>query len=316
MSYPSAKAKFGDEGRDPGQCNLAAFIHNDDGTDKKFEHFAPNHTKGFSNIGLARINQSIQAYCYSILGAQANSHMSIIGDSGSAKNTQLDFLILVEDAIKTLDASNGPVKYQNAIERTKMRLDFAIARGVLLMPSRMIINTESIVGYNNNLTRVTDDMKLGVNNHVNLETKKASLKPMAGGPSKINPPNSHPSNPRVTDDMKLGVNNHVNLETKKASLKPMAGGPSKINPPNSHPSNPIHKKATEAQGIAKKKPTQIQTKETDKPATQTPTTDTTTQAQTPATPTTTDSDDTHHINKALVGLGALALVGFVLWASK
>ena len=86
----------------------------------------------------------------------------------------------------------------------------------------------------------------------------------------------------------------------------MAGGPSKINPPNSHPSNPIHKKATEAQGIAKKKSTT--------------TTDTTTQTQTPATDTTTDtttdSYDTHHINKALVGLGALVFVGFVFWASK
>ena len=38
-------------------------------------------------------------------------------------------------------------------------------------------------------------MKLGVNNQVNPETKKAALKLMAGGPSKINPPNSHPSNP-------------------------------------------------------------------------------------------------------------------------
>ena len=101
----------------------------------------------------------------------------------------------MEDAIKTLDASNGPVKYQNAIERTKTRLDFAIARGVLLMPSRMIINTESVVCYNNNLRRATDDMKLGVNNQVNLGTKKASLKLMASGPSKVKPPNSHPANP-------------------------------------------------------------------------------------------------------------------------
>ena len=38
-------------------------------------------------------------------------------------------------------------------------------------------------------------MKLGVNNDVNRESHKASLKLMAGGPSKINPPNSHPSNP-------------------------------------------------------------------------------------------------------------------------
>ena len=38
-------------------------------------------------------------------------------------------------------------------------------------------------------------MKLGVNNGVNLGTKKSALQLMDGGPSKINPPNSHPSNP-------------------------------------------------------------------------------------------------------------------------
>ena len=114
----------------------------------------------------------------------------------------------------------------------------------------MIINTKSIFSYNNNLTRVTDDMKLGVNNHINL-----------------------------------GIRN--------ASLRLIAGRPSKINPPNSHPSNPIHKQATEARGLAvKKKPT---------------TTTTQTQAKT-------DPDDSHHVNKELVALGALALVGFVIWA--
>ena len=195
MTYPSAKAKFGDQGGNASDGNAVYLIRNDDGTDKQFEHFAPNHAKGFTDIGLARINQSIQAFCYSVLGTQANSHTSTIGDSGSAKNTQLDFLILVEDAIKTLNSLNGPVKYQDAIERTKTRLDFAIARGVLLMPSHMIINTESVVGYNNNLTRATDDMKLGVNNQVNLGTKKASLKLMGGVLSKVKPPNSHPSNP-------------------------------------------------------------------------------------------------------------------------
>ena len=130
----------------------------------------------------------------------------------------------------------------------------------------MIINTESIVGYTNNLTRTTDDMK-------------------------------------------LGVNNHVNLGTKNSSLKPMTGGPSNINPPNSHPSNPIHKKATEAQGHAvKKKPT---TPATAAPATltQTPTTNTTTTTKA-------DKDDTHHVNKALAGFGALVFVGFDTWARK
>ena len=52
------------------------------------------------------------------------------------------------------------------------------------MPSRMVINTESVVGYNYMLRTADAGMKLGVNNHINLGTKKASLWLMAGGPSK------------------------------------------------------------------------------------------------------------------------------------
>ena len=43
------------------------------------------------------------------------------------------------------------------------------------MPSNMIINTESVVGYNNNLMKATDDMKFGVNTNVNLETKPVGI---------------------------------------------------------------------------------------------------------------------------------------------
>ena len=145
-------------------------------------------------------------------------------------------------------------------------MDFAVARGVWLMPSRMIINTESVVGYNNYLMTAKEG-----------------------------------------EGVKLGVNNHINLGTKKASLRLMDGGPSKINPPNSHPSNPIHKQATEAQGLAvKKKP---QTKATDTQVTQIDSEAPT--IQTPAT--TTDPVDSHHVNKALKAVGALALVDLV-WA--
>ena len=63
------------------------------------------------------------------------------------------------------------------------------------MPSCMVIKTESIVGYNNMLVISDETMKLGINNNVNRESHKPSLKHMASGPSKINPPNSHPSNP-------------------------------------------------------------------------------------------------------------------------
>ena len=158
---------------DPGyKANGIYFIRNHNGAENQLEHFVPDQTSGLTLNGLGRINRSIVAFGYCILGAQANTRSSILGSSGTARNTQTDFLVLVEDALKTLTVSNGAVKYQTAIEATKVRLNFAVARGVLLLPSRMIINTESVVGYNNNLRRATDDMKLGVNNQVNQGTKK------------------------------------------------------------------------------------------------------------------------------------------------
>ena len=260
LSNPSSQRLAGDSGATTN--NTIAFIRNDQGADKQFEHFVPEQTSGLALNGLGRINQSIMAFGYCILGAQANTRSSILGNLGTARNTQTDFLVLIEDSIKTLNVSNGPVKYQDAIEATKVRLNLAVARGVLLLPARTIINTESIVGYNNNLRRATDDMK-------------------------------------------LGVNNQVNQGTKKASLKLMAGGPSKINPPNSHPLNPIHKQATEAQGLAKPSP---------KPATQ-PATPTATPPA-PKTTATTESVDPHHVNKAVVAVGVLAIVGVIIYASS
>ena len=193
LSNSSSQRLTGDSGTTDN--NTIAFIRNDQGADKQFEHFVPNQTGGLTLNGLGRINRSIEAFGYCILGAQANTRTSILGTLGTARNTQTDFLVLIEDALKTLTVSNAPVKYQNAITATKVRLNFAVARGTLLLPARMIINTESVVGYNNNLRRATDDMKLGVNNQVNQDTKKAGLKLMDGGTSKVNPPNSHPSNP-------------------------------------------------------------------------------------------------------------------------
>ena len=116
----------------------------------------------------------------------------------------------------------------------------------------------------------------------------------------------------ANETMKLGVSNDVNRNTHKASLRLMDGGSSKINPSNSHPSNQIHKQATEAQRLAVKKKPTTTTTQTLATTTQAPATNT----QTPSQELTTDPVDPHHVNKALVALGALALVGFVIWAGR
>ena len=154
-----------------------------------------------TKAGLSRINQSIEAYVYCILGAQVNVSSSILGEGGRAKEAQTEFLALMEDAIIMLDLAKSVKRYQNALDQAKVRLNPAVCPGAWLMPARMIINTESVVGYNNKLKQAEAGMKLGINNDVNLETKKAALQLMDGGPSKSNPPNSHPSNPIHKDAM-------------------------------------------------------------------------------------------------------------------
>ena len=132
---------------------------------------------------------------YRVLGSQVNVRSSILGDGGTAKEAQSKFLMLMKDAIRQLDLSKSVQRYQLAVDEAKVRLDFVPCPGTWLMPSRMVINTASTVGYNNQLKQATTNMKLGVNNNINTETKKVGLRLMDGGPSKVKEPNSHPSNP-------------------------------------------------------------------------------------------------------------------------
>ena len=111
------------------------------------------------------------------------------------EEAQSEFLVLVEDSIRQPDLAKSVQRYQLAVDEAKVRLNLAVCPGAWLMPARMVINMGTVTGYNNQLKQAAPGMKLGVNDEVNTSTKKAALKLMAGGPSKINPPNSHPSNP-------------------------------------------------------------------------------------------------------------------------
>ena len=185
--------KFSDEGGKALDGNLIYFIEPDVST--QYDWVAPKTAAGLTQAGLSRINQSIEAYVYCILGVQVNVRSSILGEGGRAKEAQTEFLTLMEDAIRQPDLAKSVQRYQLAVNEAKVRLNLAVCPGAWLMPSRMVINTGSIVGYNNALKQAKAGMKLGINNDVNLGTKKAALQLMDGGPSKINPPNSHPSNP-------------------------------------------------------------------------------------------------------------------------
>ena len=193
--YPGGFYKFADEGGKAKDGNLIAFIEPDGVAFSQYDWFAPNKSSGLTQAGLARINQSIEAFVYCILGAQVNVRSSIIGAGGRAKEAQTEFLTLMEDAIRQPDLAKSVQRYQLAVDEANVRLNLAVCPGAWLMPASMIINTKSTVGYNNRLKQAVPGMKLGVNNDVNSGTKKVGIQNMEGGPAKINPPNSHPSNP-------------------------------------------------------------------------------------------------------------------------
>ena len=195
-------------------------IINEEGSDHQFDWFVPDKAEGLTQAGLSRINQSIEAFVYCVLGAQVNVRSSILGEGGRAKEAQTEFLVLLEESVRQPNLSKSVQRYQLAVDEAKVRLNLAVAPGTWLMPARMVLNTGSVAGYNNQLRQATPNMKLGVNNSVNLETKKVGVRLMDGEKSKINRPTSHPSNPihsnPIHEDQKTFQPPQVKLQKNKS----------------------------------------------------------------------------------------------------
>ena len=136
--------KFADEGGKGIKGDLIYYIRPE--TANQYDWFVPKTSAGLTQAGLSRINQSIEAFVYCILGAQVNVMSSILGEGGRAKEAQTEFLTLMEDAIIQTDLAESVKRYQDAVFNANVRLNLAVCPGAWLMPARMIINTESIVG--------------------------------------------------------------------------------------------------------------------------------------------------------------------------
>ena len=83
---------------------------------------------------------------------------------------------MVEDAIRNPDISKSVQRFQLAIESAEVRLDLAISPGLWFLPSKMVVNTESVVGYNNKLKKATSFMRIGVNSDLNIPVRRSALK--------------------------------------------------------------------------------------------------------------------------------------------
>ena len=106
----------------------------------------------------------IEAFVYCALGTQVNVKSSIQRNGGRAKEAQREFLVLLEDAVHTHDISKSVQRFQLELDEAKVPFDLVVAPGTWLMPSRVVLNIGSVVGYNNKLRKAGKGMKLGVNN--------------------------------------------------------------------------------------------------------------------------------------------------------
>ena len=175
FKYPSKETKFEDEGGRASDGNLVPYIENTEARNQ-YEYFLCPVSHGLTSAGLSRINQSIESFCYAILGSQVDVRSSISGSQGSAIETQRQFLSMVEDAIRNPNISKSVQRFQLAIQSAKVRLDLAISPGLWLLPSKMVVNTESVVGYNNKLKKATTFMRIGVNSDLNIPVRRSTQK--------------------------------------------------------------------------------------------------------------------------------------------
>lgn len=119
--YPGY-TKFSDEGGKAGEGNLIQYIENTESA-KQYEYFVTPVSYGLTAAGQARINLSIEAFVYCILGSQVNVRSSILGNTGSAQEVRREFLVLFEDVIRQPDIGRSVQRFQLAVQEAKVKLD-------------------------------------------------------------------------------------------------------------------------------------------------------------------------------------------------
>ena len=124
-------------------------------------------TKSNGLVDTSLIQESLQCYVYSVLGAQANTRWAIVDRGTSSLLAQKGFRKLVEDMVVQTDISVGITNMRTAIRDTNAIVNTAINPSIILFPSNLVILKDPIPGYNNILLKPDSTVKFGVNTKVN-----------------------------------------------------------------------------------------------------------------------------------------------------
>ncbi|WP_375654922.1 hypothetical protein, partial [Bartonella sp. CL46QHWL] len=150
-----------------------------------YQQFMIFKTRGFSNPGIQRLNDSIRTYVYCLLGSQALTRTPIIGTQGTELDAQKEFNKLLKDSInKHPDIPTSINRYQKAVSDTHTRLDFVIGPGLYIIGSNMVLEIGKIDNYNNNILIAPAGSKPGKNN-INVKKTKSPPNMEGSKPKKM-----------------------------------------------------------------------------------------------------------------------------------
>ena len=177
-----------------------------------YKMFIATTTNGLTKIGQKLFQQSIESCVYAILGAQAKTRWSIVGEGAKSLQTQDVFHKIVKESLVESDVTVTISNMRTAIETTKVVLNMAISPGMILVPSDLIIQKVKIPGYNNILKLATDKMKFGKNADVNYKAPKTESDPASASQSSTQGGNTTPDTPKTANSV------------SKSSESPTQGG--------------------------------------------------------------------------------------------
>ena len=105
--------------------------------------FVLDKSKGFTQAGVERLNDSIRTYVWAILGAQARTRSNIL-KTGTGFDAQKQFLANIENAIASpVDIPSSTSRYQKTLQHASTSLDFVSGIGLYLSPSDMALHPDT-----------------------------------------------------------------------------------------------------------------------------------------------------------------------------
>ena len=95
-------------------------------------------SRGFTDVGLLRISESIRAYAYLILSSQPSARSGIVDNTASALTAQSAFLNNSENVVnRRVDIREDIKRYQDTLSYASSKVDYSVGEKIYMLPSDM-----------------------------------------------------------------------------------------------------------------------------------------------------------------------------------